>query len=119
MAVLEFLAAATWTWVVASGKLVLHDGSTPLLIACILRGSCSLVGIAELFLVEVALCLGIFRLLVLLGHFLWSFLRSLLQFWYAAAHENADDTVVHVVNHGVKQFNALQFEDEQRVFLLV
>ena len=38
---------------------------------------------------------------------------------YSASHEDADDTVVHVVHHIVEQLHAFEFEDEQRVFLFV
>ena len=71
-----------------------------------------------MFLVEVALGLGVLRLL-LTWHLLRSLLRSLLQFGYAAAHEYADDTVIHVVDHIVEQLHTLELEDEQRVFLFV
>ena len=118
MAVLEFLATTAWTWVVASGELVLNERSAWLLGTSVVCGSCCLIGILKLLLVKVALGLGVLRLL-LAWHLLRSFLWSLLHFWNAAAHENADDTVVHVVDHVVEQLNALEFEDEQRVFLLV
>ena len=118
MAVLEFLATTAWTWVVASGKLVLDERSARLLGTGVVSSGGSLVGILKLLLVEVALGLGVLRLL-LAWHLLRSFLWSLLHFWNAAAHENADDTIVHVVDHVVEQLNTLEFEDEQRVFLLV
>ena len=118
MAVLEFLATTAWTWVVASGKLVLDERSARLLTTGVVSSGGSLIGILKLLLVEVALGLGVLRLL-LAWHLLRSFLWSLLHFWNAAAHEYADDTVVHVVDHVVEQLNTLEFEDEQRVFLLV
>ena len=118
MAVLEFLATTAWTWVVASGELVLNERSAWLLTTGVVSSGGSLIGILKLLLVEVALGLGVLRLL-LTRHLLWSLLRSLLHFWNAAAHEYADDTVVHVVDHVVEQLNTLEFEDEQRVFLLV
>ena len=43
----------------------------------------------------------------------------LLHFRNTATHKNAHDTIVHVVDHRVKQFHTLEFEDEQRVFLFV
>ena len=42
-----------------------------------------------------------------------------LKFWYHGAHDDAYSAVVYLINHVVEQLGTLQFEDEQRVFLLV
>ena len=118
MAVLEFLATTAWTWVVASGKLVLNERSAWLLGTGVVSSGGSLVRILKLLLVEVALGLGVLRLL-LAWHLLWSLLRSLLHLRNTTTHEYADDTVVHIVHHIVEQLHTLEFEDEQRVFLFV
>ena len=118
MAVLEFLATTAWTWVVASGELVLNERSARLLGTGVVSSGGSLVGILKLLLVEITLGLGVLRLL-LTRHLLRSFLRSLLHLRNTTTHEYADDTVVHVVDHVVEQLHTLEFEDEQRVFLFV
>ena len=50
---------------------------------------------------------------------LWCSLLKLLNDRNLGTHQNRYRTVVHGVHHIVEQLDALQLEDEQRVFLLV
>lgn len=118
MAVLEFLSATAGAGVIASGQLVLDDGCLGLTFAGILLCCCLLLRVCELFL---GLCGGFaLRILRALGlRFGFGLLWSLLQFGNSAPHEDADNTVVHIIDHIVEEFHALEFEDEQGVFLLI
>ena len=115
MTVLEFLAAAAGTRVVGTRHLVCTVRS----VACLLNSftgilPCggSLTGIVKVYLFFIV------TLRALLGSSLLHFLGR-LHLRNLTAHEHTRRTVVHVVNHVVPQLHALQFEDEQRVFLLV
>ena len=81
-------------------------------LARVVLGGCLLVLVDEVL----ALLLGV-ALAVLLGvgfaHLV------LLHFGNLSAREDGGDAVVHVVHHVVEELGALEFEDEERVFLLV
>ena len=120
MTILKLLATATWTRIVTSRHLALHDRFATLSLSCpcVLCGSSSLVGVSKLFFLNVAFCLYILRLFP--SRLLcWSLLWCLLHFRNTATHKNAHDAVIHIVDHGVKEFHTLEFEDEQRVFLFI
>ncbi len=100
VAVLEFFAAATWTWIIASGHFVFHDGGLWLSGASVLSGSlslspCSLIveGIAMAFGISVAAGALLGSCLL---HLAWILCGNL------AAHEGGHGGVVNLVDHGVE-----------------
>ena len=80
-------------------------------------GSGTLVGIGQPFFVQILLG---FRVLLTLGMLLRGcLLYLLLHFGYLGTGKNGADTIVHLIDHVIPHLGTLQFEDEQRVFLLV
>ena len=115
VAIFKFSAATTGTRIVASWHLVFYEWCAGLL-SDVLTGVAvagfTLSGIGKIF----------FRLDVLLtlSSLLGCSLRCiLLQFGYLSTHEDSGDAVVHLVDHIIEEFHALEFEDEQWVFLFV
>ena len=82
----------------------------------IVLGSCTLVRIAELLLANLLFRL---RVLLALSVLLRSSLLYLLHLRNLGTGKDRADAVVHLVNHLIPYLCTLQFEDEQRVFLLV
>ena len=114
MTVFELLAATAGTRIVATRHFVFDNRCAVDLLGTftgVAMSSCLLVRVAEVIFLLVVTLAALLRsglLYILLLH-----LRNL------SAHEDADGAVVHVVDHGIPQLHTLQFEDEQRVFLLV
>lgn len=116
MAVLELLSATTRAWIVGARHLVTNDGLVVNLLCRLTRVlACSLT-LSLFHLVEVGLLLLI-ALCVLLGLCLAHLF--LLHHGDLTAHEETGDTVVHIVDHLIPDLSALQFEDQQRILLLV
>ena len=123
VAVLELLAAATGTRVVRARHLLGTVGRVVGLLrrlAGVVAGG-SLLGLT--CLLELTLGVEILLLLyILLAVFLLLCLLDLLGRLHLgdlAAHEDACRAVVHIVDHVVPELDALQLEDQQRIFLLI
>ena len=118
MAVLELLSAAAWTWIVRTRHVLCTVWSAVHLIsslAGILVGCCLLCCTLS---IDIHLALYV----VLLGVLLWCCLLNWLLLLHdrnLTTHQDAGDTVVHVIDHSVPNLCTLQLEDEQWILLLV
>ena len=113
VAILKLLAAAAGTGIIASGQFLLDHRLHRTLCTRVLIGRCTLCGVSE---VGATLCIARLGSAVLrscLPHLLGIAHR------YLAAHEYADNAVVDLINHRVKEGGALQFEDYERILLLI
>ena len=111
VALLELLTTAAGTRVVAARQFFHTDGLHGLALACV--AGCSLL---LLHIREVATRLLILR--AALGSRLIGSRRG-LQLGYHGTHDDGDGAVVDGIDHVVEELDTLEFEDEERVLLLV
>ena len=117
MTILELLTRATRTRIVAAGQLILDNRCVVLLGTGVVSSCGSLIGIRQLFFADVLLRLCV---LLALGVLFESSLSNLLLYLRnLGTRQNLADAVVHLIDHIIPHLGRLEFENQERVFLLV